>query len=67
VVLATLMSDAATAVGLMAATIAVGGFVMHAKPALAGRDEDELRRLTVVGGILGCFVALLLILISILK
>lgn len=66
-VLATLMSDAATAVGLMAAMIAVCGFLMHAKPALSDRDEEELRRRTVVGGIVGCCGALFLILISVLK
>jgi uncharacterized membrane protein len=67
VLLATLMSDVATAFGLMAAGIAVFGFLMHAKPALSGCDEDELRRLTVIGGIIGCALAVLTILISLLK
>lgn len=58
---ATLMSDATTALGLTAAAIAVGGFLMHAKPALEGRDEDDLRRWTVIGGLCGCFAAALLI------
>lgn len=62
---ATLMNDSATACGLMAAAIAVCGFLMHAKPALQGRDEEDLRRLTVVGGICGFAVAVLLTVASI--
>jgi hypothetical protein len=60
------MSDSTTALGLMAAGIAVFGFLAHAKSALAGRDEAELRRLTVAGGVVGWFTAVALILVSIL-
>jgi hypothetical protein len=47
--------------GLMAAAIAVFGFLSHAWPVIAGRDETAVRRATVVGG-LGGFVTAVLIL-----
>jgi hypothetical protein len=40
----------AAATGFMAAAIAVGGFLAHARPAIKGESEEELRRLTAVGG-----------------
>jgi hypothetical protein len=58
------MSDAATGAGLMAALIAVCGFLAHVKPALAGRTEAELRRSTVVGGLWGCVATLAIAAIS---
>ena len=63
---ATLMSNATTSLGLTAAAIAVGGFLTHAKPALEGRDDEDLRRSTVIGGLWGCFMAAILILVSVL-
>jgi hypothetical protein len=51
--------------GLMAASIAIGGFLAHAQPALAGEHESELRRATVAGGLYGLAVATLLTAISI--
>lgn len=50
----------AAATGFMAAAIAVGGFVAHARPAMAGESEEELRRLTAAGGAFGLAVAVLL-------
>lgn len=63
-VLATLMSDAATGVGLMAAAIAVCGFVAHVRPALVGDDEQRLREATVKGGVLGIVVSVGVIVLS---
>jgi len=57
VVVATLMSSAVTALGLTAAAIAVGGFLAHARPALAGDDEKRIREATVVGGLGGIVFA----------
>ena len=61
---ATLLTQSAAAVGLTAAAIAVGGFLAHAGPALAGRSEEDLRRVTVVGGLWGMGMAALVILLS---
>ncbi len=64
-VLATaLLGQFAAAAGLMAASIAVGGFIFHASPALSESSEKELRRTTVVGGLGGLTVALFLIVLS---
>jgi len=54
----------ATATGFLAAAIAVGGFVAHAGPAIAGREDSELRRRTAIGGLYGLAVAVLLIVAS---
>jgi hypothetical protein len=59
-----LLGQFATAAGLMAAGIAVGGFVFHAGPALEGSAEDELRQTTVVGGLIGLSAAVFLIVLS---
>jgi len=59
-----LMAQFATAGGLMAAGIAVGGFVFHAGPALGDADEAELRRATVMGGLFGFAVAIFIIVLS---
>jgi hypothetical protein len=58
------MSDVATGAGLMAASIAVFGFLAHVRPALAGADEQELRRATVGGGIGGAAFSALVIVLS---
>jgi hypothetical protein len=60
----TLVSNVTTGAGLMAAGIAVCGFLAHARPALAGKPESELRRATVIGGLGGFVVALALIALS---
>jgi hypothetical protein len=66
VVIASLMSSSATGVGLVAAAIAVGGFLAHAGPALSGADEQRLRKATVRGGIGGIVIAACVILLSVL-
>ncbi len=60
----TLVSSAATGIGLMAAAIAVSDFLAHAWSALVGKDEIALRRATVVGGLGGFVAALALIAVS---
>jgi hypothetical protein len=64
VILATLMSDSATGVGLIAAAIAVGGFAAHVRPALSGADEQRLRTATVRGGVWGSGLAVFVIVLS---
>jgi hypothetical protein len=60
----TLVSNVITGAGLMAAGIAVCGFLAHARPALAGKSESDLRRATVIGGLGGFAAALALIVLS---
>jgi hypothetical protein len=58
------MSDVATACGLMAAAIAVGGFLAHVRPALSKHDDQRLREATVKGGLGGLVGAFLVIVLS---
>jgi hypothetical protein len=55
------IGDAASGAGLVAACIAVGGFLMQVPPALAKADEKSVRAATVVGGLVGLVVAVLLV------
>jgi hypothetical protein len=55
------IGDAASGAGLVAACIAVGGFLMQAPPALAKADDKSVRAATVVGGLVGLVVAVLLV------
>jgi hypothetical protein len=63
-VLGSIMGTATATTGLMAAAIAVGGFVLHALPALSSAPDERLRRITVIGGLCGLAVALLVIVLS---
>jgi hypothetical protein len=63
-VLATLLDQSASAVGLVAAAIAVGGFLGHAGLALGGSTEEELRAATVAGGLWGTVGAAFIIVLS---
>jgi hypothetical protein len=49
----------------VAACIAVCGFLMQAPPALVKADERSVRAATVVGGIVGLFIATGLIVLAI--
>jgi hypothetical protein len=53
----SLLVGATTEVGLIAGSIAVGGFLAHAGPALRGHSEGQLRVATVRGGLLGIAAA----------
>jgi hypothetical protein len=59
-----ILTFAATVAGLMAAAIAVGGFAFHAVPVLSGKRDEEVRRMTVRGGLVGFVVALFVIFLS---
>jgi hypothetical protein len=59
-----LLNQFAAGAGLMAAGIAVGGFIFHAGPALAKTPEEELRPITVAGGLFGLAVAIFVIVLS---
>lgn len=63
-VIGSIIGTATTATGLMAAAIAVGGFVLHVVPALSSAPDERLRRATVIGGLCGLAVALLVIVLS---
>jgi hypothetical protein len=63
-VFGSLVGGAATLTGLVAAAIAVTGFLAHAGPALAGKSDDNLRRATVIGGLIGVVWATVIILLS---
>jgi len=54
--IASIFDDAATGIGLLAGAIAIGGFLGHARPALAGKTDSEVRAATVVGGLVAFFV-----------
>jgi heme/copper-type cytochrome/quinol oxidase subunit 1 len=60
----SIIQAASTDAGLMAASIAVGGFVLHVIPALSGAPDHRLRRATVTGGLWGLAVAFLIIVLS---
>jgi hypothetical protein len=64
IVVGTILGQSVTLVGFMAGAIAVGGFLGHAGPVLAGWREEELRRATVVGGLWGIGGAIFVIVLS---
>jgi hypothetical protein len=64
VVFGSLVSSAATGAGLMAAAIAVCGFLAHAWPAMTGKSDAELRMATVVGGLSGFAISIFVIALS---
>jgi hypothetical protein len=60
-VVGSLLNDAAVGAGLMAAAIAVCGFLAHARPAIAGKGDPELRRATALGGLAGFAISIFVI------
>jgi hypothetical protein len=62
--LGPLVGELAAVVGFLAGAIAVGGFLAHAGPVLAGDPEDEIRQTTVFGGMAGLSLGLLVMLLS---
>ncbi|HET7509480.1 MAG TPA: hypothetical protein VFJ65_04445 [Solirubrobacterales bacterium] len=60
----SIVSDAASGVGFIAATIAVCGFLAQAPPALMQKDDQTVRTLTVIGGLIGIVIAVGVILSS---
>jgi hypothetical protein len=62
----SLVSDFASGAGLVAACIAVCGFLMQIPPALARADDKSVRAATVVGGLAGLLIAVALIAVAVL-
>jgi hypothetical protein len=63
-VIGSIASDFAAAIGLLAGTIAVLGFLAHVGPALSGAPEEEVRRAMARGGLGGALIAILVMLLS---
>jgi uncharacterized membrane protein HdeD (DUF308 family) len=55
-VLASFIGDYATATGALAGSIAVMGFVFQVVPALRKSDDVKVRRMTMIGGLLGLLI-----------
>jgi uncharacterized membrane protein len=53
----SIASDFASGAGFIAATIAVCGFLGQTSPALMRKDDQTVRALTVVGGLIGFIFA----------
>ena len=60
----SILSNAATGLGMTAAAIAVFGFLAHIGPALSGAGEKELREATLTGGVIGLAFSGLVIVLS---
>lgn len=60
-----LLGQSATLVGLLAGSIAVGGFLGHAGPSLSGKPDSELRRDTTLGGLIGMGLAITVVVLSV--
>lgn len=58
--LGSIIEDGATLTGFMAGAIAVGGFLGHARPVLQRKGEMDIKVGTVVGGLIGLVVAVLM-------
>jgi hypothetical protein len=63
-VTASIASDFATSVGVLAGMIAVTGFLAQAYPTLSGDSDEEIRRTTVSGGLFGFAIGALVIVLS---
>jgi hypothetical protein len=64
VLVAPVVGELATCAGLLGATMALGGFIAHAKPVLSGASEEEIRRATIVGGVIGLVGSLSVVVLS---
>lgn len=53
----TIANDVAFSFGLMAATIAVFGFLGQAPATLMRKDDETVRAMTVIGGLVGLVFA----------
>jgi hypothetical protein len=60
-----LLERSAVAVGLMAAAVAVGGFIARAYTVLHEDNDEAIRRATIVGGLVGLTGAVLVILLDV--
>jgi len=64
IVIASIASNFATAVGVLGGMIAVVGFVAHAGPVLSGAPERKIREATVIGGVVGLSLGAAVIVLS---
>jgi hypothetical protein len=62
--IASFASDFATAVGIVAGMIAVGGFIGHVPSVLTGAPDREIQEATVSGGIAGGSIGVLVVVLS---
>jgi hypothetical protein len=60
----SLVINLATGMGLVAASVAVFGFLLHVAPVLSGASEEAVRRATVAGGLIGVGLSVFVILLS---
>jgi len=58
-VVGAILAELSSAASFAAASMAVCGFIAHAKPAIARQEESELRQATVFGGLFGLVIAVL--------
>lgn len=58
----SIVSDVTSGAGLMAASIAVFGFLWQAPAALARKDDQAVRVATVAGGLFGLAIAMAILL-----
>jgi hypothetical protein len=63
-VFASLYSEFIADAGAAAASMAVGGFIGQALPALKGAPDETLRRYTAFGGVAGLCIAAVVIVLS---
>jgi len=62
--IASFAGDFATAVGIVAGMIAIGGFVGHVPSVLDRAPDREIQQATVSGGMAGGFVGALVVVLS---
>jgi hypothetical protein len=62
--IASFAGDFATAVGVVAGMIAIGGFIGHAPSVLGGAPDREIQEATASGGIIGGSFGLLVVVLS---
>jgi hypothetical protein len=64
---ASFVSDAASVVALVAAAIAVCGFLGQVGPALTRKDDQAVRAATGIGGLVGLAAAVTILIIGMLR
>jgi len=60
----SIASDFAAAVAILAGMIAVGGFVGHAPSVLDRASDREIQQATVIGGLVGGVIGMLVVVLS---
>lgn len=63
----SIISDAGSGFGLVAATIAVCGFLGQVGPALTWKDDQSVRAATVVGGLFGLAVGVAIVFVGVVR